>query len=483
MQCNINTFLLGMITLLLNWAVPSEGAVQQRANGGMRGHWEGVVQDTKVDPDIGTDLGIQMDLAFDGKEWSGTIYVPAFGEQRFALTNFLGAEQAFQFSIEDGTAGRFVGRYENNQLQGFFVRGKVASPFSCGRQACEASRRPRRPQMPVPPFPYEEQDISYRSGEVILAGTLTIPKGEGTHPAVLFLPGSGPHDRDYSSARHRWFLVLADQFARVGIESLRMDSRGVGESGGSYYDTHFAQLSSDAKAGLEFLSARPEVTKDNIGLVGHCEGALVAAMTATRSKIATFIVMLSPVGVPIEENIVLQVQAIAARRGKSASDTADAVRQTRYLCALAKRNVPSSTVYEEAKVYLRGDRRDISAMECDTARWWAGTETRELLTVDPSKWYSQLVVPVLVISGDHDLIVPSDKNLEAIRHSLGTPGNGDAVFCLLKNLNHTLQPAVSGLPEEIINIEQTFDPDVLRIATAWLLKTTVRTGDHEEKRR
>jgi hypothetical protein len=55
-----------------------------------------------------------------------------------------------------------------------------------------------RPQRPQPPFPYETRDVRFENAAdaVTLAGTLTLPAGDGPHPAVVLISGSGPQDRD-----------------------------------------------------------------------------------------------------------------------------------------------------------------------------------------------------------------------------------------------------------------------------------------------
>ncbi|NJO90584.1 MAG: hypothetical protein HC831_17710 [Chloroflexia bacterium] len=43
---------------------------------------------------------------------------------------------------------------------------------------------------------YRSEDVILKNGETTLAGTLTVPKKEGKHPAVVLISGSGPQNRD-----------------------------------------------------------------------------------------------------------------------------------------------------------------------------------------------------------------------------------------------------------------------------------------------
>src|SRR5260370_615243 len=54
-----------------------------------------------------------------------------------------------------------------------------------------------RPQNPVKPYPYKEEEIAFPNAKakISLAGTLTLPSGQGPFPAAILLSGSGPHER------------------------------------------------------------------------------------------------------------------------------------------------------------------------------------------------------------------------------------------------------------------------------------------------
>src|SRR5256885_423084 len=41
-----------------------------------------------------------------------------------------------------------------------------------------------------------EQELQFRSGDVMLAGTLVLPAGDGPHPAIVVAHGSGDANRD-----------------------------------------------------------------------------------------------------------------------------------------------------------------------------------------------------------------------------------------------------------------------------------------------
>src|SRR6185437_13042234 len=106
----------------------------------------------------------------------------------------------------------------------------------------------------------------------------------GPCPAALLITGSGQQDRDEALMGHRPFLVLADYLTRKGIAVLRVDDRGVGGSTGDVKNATTEDFAGDVEAGVEFLKSRgPKIDVRRIGLIGHSEGAVIAAMVAARS--------------------------------------------------------------------------------------------------------------------------------------------------------------------------------------------------------
>ncbi|MCX8014053.1 MAG: alpha/beta hydrolase, partial [Rectinema sp.] len=176
-----------------------------------------------------------------------------------------------------------------------------------------------RPQEPKPPFSYRTTEVFFENPTVAvtLAGTLSLPSGKGPFPAVVLVSGSGPQDRDEALAGHRPFLVIADYLARRGIASLRYDDRGVGASQGNFAEATTLDLTLDAEAAVAFLKKHPEIDPTRIGMVGHSEGAIIAAIAASRNPQISFIVKLAGPGIKGDQLLLLQNTAIALASGMS----------------------------------------------------------------------------------------------------------------------------------------------------------------------
>lgn len=130
-----------------------------------------------------------------------------------------------------------------------------------------------------------EQAIELPTSWGQLSGTLLRPEGAGPWPAVLLVAGSGPTDRDGNNpllpAPIDNLKRLAQALAARGIASLRYDKRGIGGSvypGLSEESLRFEHLVDDAVAWAHRLAAEEGIAR--VSLVGHSEGALIAALAA-----------------------------------------------------------------------------------------------------------------------------------------------------------------------------------------------------------
>jgi len=161
---------------------------------------------------------------------------------------------------------------KGDELTGTFKQGAAALPLVLKRVA--EVPKVSRPQDPQKPYPYDEVEVSYTNEKdnVKLAGTLTLPRTPGKHPAVILITGSGAQDRNETIAGHRPFLVLADHLTRQGIAVLRVDDRGIGGSDPGSVTATSENFAEDVLAGVRFLKGRKEINPKQIGLAGHSEG-------------------------------------------------------------------------------------------------------------------------------------------------------------------------------------------------------------------
>jgi len=333
--------------------------------------------------------------------------------------------------------------------------------------------RLRRPQTPVPPYPYEELDMTFvnTEAEARLTGTLTLPRTGGPFPAVVLIPGGGAHDRDYSILRHRPFLVLADYLTRHGIAVLRFDERGVGASTGDRSQATSADYAEDVLAAVDALRSHEQVDPNRIGLIGHSEGGTIAAIAAARDRGIAFIVMLGAPGLPGKEYHLQFEESTARSLGQS--EEAIAARrsfQERILSVVLEEKDPAVA---EARLHRLYQELSPSMPEANVQ---AGIKRllspwfRFNLIHDPGATLQTIRCPVLALIGEKDVQVPPAGNLEAIRQALQAGENRNYQVEELPRLNHFLQTAPTGSPAEYGKIEETIAPAALKLICTWILE-------------
>jgi pimeloyl-ACP methyl ester carboxylesterase len=334
----------------------------------------------------------------------------------------------------------------------------------------------RRPQTPAKPYPYKEEEVSYKNptANIELAATISIPEGKGPFPAVLLMAGSGPHDRDESIMGHKPFLVLADYLTRKGIVVLRADKRGVGKSGGDYSQAVMTDFASDADAGVAYLKTRAEVEPHKIGLIGHSEGAVEAPMSAARNPNVAFVVMMAGPGVSGDQLLPEQMRRIEEASGKSKDEIEKDVALQSEILAMVERDKDDAALDKDLREKLAGKVPEAQMgmqVKAVSSPWF-----RRLLQYDPAPVLSKLTCPVLVLNGEKDVQVPPQQNLPPIRKALESGGNKNFEIEELPGLNHLFQTAKTGGIAEYSEIEETMSPIVLEKVASWIVKHASSTS-------
>lgn len=339
----------------------------------------------------------------------------------------------------------------------------------------------RRPQEPQPPLPYRAEEVAYdsRQAGTRLAGTLTVPEGEGPFPAVLLITGSGAQDRDEGLLGHKPFLVLADYLTRRGIAVLRVDDRGVGGSTGDFGKATSQDFAEDVLGGVDFLKGRGDIKPSNIGLIGHSEGGLIAPLVASRCEDVAFLVLLAGPGVTGEQILYAQGELISKAGGASDELAAQTRASQEAMFAVVREVADNDAALEKLRAAFDNalaSLDEIARAAVEAQRGVAEQQMQALvspwfrffLAYDPAPTLQLVKCPVLAVNGEKDLQVPPDQNLPVIAAALAAGGNTDFAVRELPGLNHLFQTSETGAPAEYGLIEETFSPAALEIVGDWI---------------
>ena len=469
--------LLGLVTLLAP-ARPLPAA--DKPTKGVEGFWEGTLKVGAIE----LRLIFTLERKPDGT-LAGTLDSPDQGAKDIPIEEVTFQNGAVVVNVKK-VGGVYEGKLskDGQQIEGQWKQAGMTFPLVLKR--IDKLPETRRPQEPKKPYPYAVEEVTFENKEagVKLAGTLTLPRGKGPFPAVLLISGSGPQDRDEAIFGHRPFLVLADHLTRRGIAVLRVDDRGVGGSTGDFAKATSADFAGDVLAGVAYLKTRQEINPRQIGLIGHSEGGLIAPMVAVKSKDVAFIVLLAGPGLPGDEVLALQGQAILKAMGASEKDLALQQRlQRRFFMIVreekddeaARKKIQAAIEEELAK--LDDDQRKAAEkmkgnlegqVKLVTSPWF-----RYFLTYDPRPALRRVRVPVLAVVGEKDLQVLAKENLSEIAKALKEGGNTDYTLKEFPGLNHLFQTCKTGAPTEYGKIEETFAPEALDYIADWIVKRTI----------
>jgi alpha-beta hydrolase superfamily lysophospholipase len=341
--------------------------------------------------------------------------------------------------------------------------------------------------VPPPPSPAPTAiDLTLPSATpgITLGGTLLLPGTPATpHPLVIFISGSGPQDRDETIFELKPFAILADALATAGIASLRLDDRGVGASGGIDAQTPIATAAADIAAAARFVASHPHfasrIDPARIGLIGHSEGSIVAALATAElasspapPRIA-FVVSLAGVAVPILDLLTTQHRAILAPENVPPDALDRVVAANRAILAAIARQAPRDEVLPLIATSLDLTRTHVPSLARGLA--FTGPETVyalntmprlvSFLAVDTAAAWRAVDVPVLAIGGSLDAQVDTTANFAAFRNMI-PPERLTTI--VLPGANHLLQPAITGHPAEYATLPPRLVPGLAPALVRWL---------------
>ncbi len=104
---------------------------------------------------------------------------------------------------------------------------------------------------------------------------------------------------------------MSRHLAEQGFDSLRYDKRGVGKSQGDFWSAGLFDNAADVKAAVEFVRAHETLSAGKVFLLGHSEGAYLAAKVAAQSPDLAGVVLLAGGARPCEEELRWQAAEIA----------------------------------------------------------------------------------------------------------------------------------------------------------------------------
>lgn len=443
------------------------------------GSWHGLL---KVS---GIELRISFNISQNNGVYSSTMDSPDQGAFGIAMTSTEINDNGVKITYAAASIV-YNGTVKSNELiTGTFTQGGMDIPLDLSRTLPE-KEVVKRTQEPVKPYPYysEEVKVDNKLDSVILAGTLTLPSREGKYPVVILISGSGPQNRDEELLNHKPFLVLSDYLTRNGIAVFRYDDRGTASSTGNYNSATTEDFARDVNAIVEYLMTRKEIDHAHIGLIGHSEGGIIAPMVASKSKDVSFIVMMAGTGIPGNELLLLQQEAILKVSGEKEAQIKEMTAFNKEIFNIILNESNDDSITSQLTAYIKkvsksnpewmsSNKLDEESLIQMTVKSIDTPWMKYFIRHNPALVLQKVKCPVLAINGSKDLQVPPKENLAAIKKALDLAGNSKVTIKELPGLNHLFQECTTGNPSEYSQIDQTISPVALEEICGWIKRTVL----------
>ncbi|NRA22489.1 MAG: alpha/beta fold hydrolase [Oceanospirillaceae bacterium] len=313
--------------------------------------------------------------------------------------------------------------------------------------------------------PYQIEQIQFTGGSgVTLAGELTMPNTGGPFKTVVLVSGSGPQDRNEAVVGHRPFLVWSDHLTRAGFAVLRYDDRGVGESTGDYALATIQDFAEDTAGAVRWLAARPDISSENIGIMGHSEGGYIAPAAALEVPVAFMVLLAGAVKPLLPDVMTTQYNDILTSTGADASTISQARRQVKKLTEILQGSGSVADKRAELDAYLIQE--DTTATDRKILlNFWVTPWGVFAANYDPRPALRAFDGPVLAVFGSTDLQVSARDNAPEARRILR---HLSSKVVVLDGLNHLFQPSKTGSIDDYPWIETTVDVEALMTVSTWI---------------
>ncbi|MFH1101402.1 MAG: DUF3887 domain-containing protein [Methanobacteriota archaeon] len=231
---------------------------------------------------------------------------------------------------------------------------------------------------------FSDTNITIGTNPWLLPAILSVPHGDGPFPVVVLVHGSGPNDQDETIGPNKPFKDLAWGLASNGIVVLRYVKRT------KQYPTEFTALKNftvqdetidDAVITVDQLTRYPMVDPNQIFVLGHSLGGMLAPRIAQEAPMLSGIIILAGNTRPLEDLFVEQTEYLGNLDG-NISET-----EAQQIAAVQELAIQIKTLNISDGEYVLGAPRS----------YWA-----DLATYDPVSTAENITIPMLIMQGLRD---------------------------------------------------------------------------------
>jgi len=262
--------------------------------------------------------------------------------------------------------------------------------------------------------PDEKTTLKIKSDAIELNGTLLVPPSNNKKKLVIFVHGSGAHDRDETIGENKPFKDIAEYLLNNGIASYRYDKRTY-----SYPET-FNEKSNveeetinDAVNAALYFKNNADFKGYQIIILGHSQGAYMMPEIAKKAQVSKYIFMAGNAR-PLQDLIVEQYE---------------------YLHTLDPAKVPAEAVQEVKKQaeFLNSSKFNLSSPASELPLGQSAAYWQYLKNYNQLNEVKKIKAPMFFAQGGRDYQV-TEKDFSLWKNEL--KNNKTAVFKFYPALSH-----------------------------------------------
>ena len=304
----------------------------------------------------------------------------------------------------------------------------------------------------------EEKIIIGENTKYPLNGILTLPSDITTPvPAVVFVHGSGPSNMDERVGKITPFKDLAEGLAKFGIASIRYDKRTFTHGLKLLKEKNVTvkmETIEDAILATELLKKDTRIDKDNIFIIGHSMGAMLAPRIDAEGGDYKGLILMAGSPRKLEEIMLAQYE--------------DVIQSTKgFVRWIVKKQAGKMTKMFETLYQLT----DEEAKKKNIGNGITLYYFKEMGEHAATNYLQDNQKPILIMQGEKDFQATVDADFNAYKELLS--GKENVTFQLYENLNHAFVPSVYGdimKAKQEYNVEQHIGDAVISDIANWILK-------------
>jgi pimeloyl-ACP methyl ester carboxylesterase len=267
----------------------------------------------------------------------------------------------------------------------------------------------------LPPAPaVVREELTVMSGGVQLSGTFVRPANGPVRAAIAYVPGRGCGNRQGG-------LRLLELLSTYGVAGVSFDKRGVGQSQGNCRYGTIDEFTADALAQYDALLARVGDSV-RVGLMGYSAGGWTVVRAATRARRAPdFLIAGVGPAVSVEQQQRDNARYITNRLKLSPEQQKRALHYIDLMFGTGNQQARYDEMQELVKWAGEVGFADQFFEDSDIPSSPAAVDSLWVVlnNYDPAPDLGRLSLPLLVLYGEDDEVVPPVENVTALRRIAG----------------------------------------------------------------